>query len=52
VVVKSEKDIRKAKKAISERRPDKIFDAYKFCGALKVDEDPLKIQERLRNEWK
>jgi hypothetical protein len=51
VVVRSEKDISKAKKAIEERISDKRFDAYKFCGALKVTEDPQKIQQRLRNEW-
>ncbi|MDT3403465.1 hypothetical protein [Mucilaginibacter terrae] len=51
VVVKSEKDIGKAKKAIAEYQPEKKFDAYKFCGALKVTENPQKIQQQLRNEW-
>jgi putative IMPACT (imprinted ancient) family translation regulator len=52
VVVKSLKDVSKAKKAIAERQPEKKFDAYKFCGALKVTEDPQIIQQRLRDEWK
>lgn len=51
VVVKDKKDISKAKKAIAERQPEKKFDAYKFCGALKVNEDPQEIQKRLRDEW-
>ncbi|MFD1258964.1 hypothetical protein ACFQ3S_19320 [Mucilaginibacter terrae] len=51
VVVKNEKDVSKAKKAIADRMPEKKFDAYKFCGALKVNEDPQKIQQQLRNEW-
>jgi hypothetical protein len=28
------------------------FDAYKHCGTIKLKEDPLVIQKRLRNEWK
>lgn len=52
VEIKSVKDIKKAKKVISDNQSEKKFDAYKFCGALKVDENPVKIQQRLRNEWK
>lgn len=35
------------------RRRDihKPFDAKKFIGILKVDEDGLVIQKRLRDEW-
>ena len=28
------------------------FDAYKFCGAVKFNEDALDIQKRMRDEWK
>jgi len=52
VVIKSRKDIGKAKKAVAERQPEKIFYAFKFCGALKVSEDPREIQQWLRDEWK
>ena len=52
VEIKSSKDISKAKKAIDNNQPDKKFNAYKFCGILKVDEDPIKIQQQLRDEWK
>lgn len=31
--------------------PKKGFDAHKFCGILKLEEDPLVIQKRLRDEW-
>lgn len=27
------------------------IDAFKFCGIIKLDEDPLTIQTRMRNEW-
>jgi hypothetical protein len=30
---------------------DSGFPAHKFTGKLKVDEDPLTIQKRLRDEW-
>lgn len=29
----------------------KGFDAYKFCGAIKLGKDPLVIQKEMRNEW-
>ncbi len=51
VEVKSFKDIKKAKKAISNNQSVKIFEAYKFCGALKVGEDPGNIQQRFGDEW-
>jgi hypothetical protein len=27
------------------------FNAYKYCGVLKLDRDPLAIQKTLRSEW-
>lgn len=27
------------------------FDAYRFCGTVKFNEDALTIQQRLRDEW-
>jgi hypothetical protein len=27
------------------------FDAHKFCGTVKFNEDALEIQRRLRDEW-
>jgi hypothetical protein len=30
----------------------KGFDAYKFCGTVKFDDDAMNIQKTLRNEWK
>jgi len=50
VVIKGKKDVNKVREVLSNRNVKK-FDAHKFCGVLKVEEDALKIQERLRNEW-
>lgn len=30
----------------------KGLDTKKYCGKLKIEEDPLMIQKRLRDEWK
>jgi len=51
LVLKSNKDIKKVKEALADRQIKKGFDAKKFCGAIKVDEDALVIQKRLRDEW-
>ncbi len=29
----------------------KKFDAHKFCGTIKLQEDPLEIQKKMRDEW-
>lgn len=39
--------IRKKKK--SEK---KGVDTFKYCGVITLDEDPLAIQKRLRDEWR
>jgi hypothetical protein len=51
LILKSRKDIKKIKEILSDRLTKKPFDAKKFCGILKVDEDGLVIQYRLRNDW-
>ena len=30
----------------------KKLDAYQFAGKVKLTEDPVKIQRRLRDDWK
>lgn len=46
----SRDNIRKALEKINEN-PNKGFDAKKYSGILKLDEDSLVIQRRMRNEW-
>ncbi len=29
----------------------KGFQAYKYLGKIKIDEEPMEIQKRLRDEW-
>lgn len=40
------KPVRRQKNAL-----EKGVDTKKFCGVLKLKEDPLAIQKRLRDEW-
>jgi hypothetical protein len=52
VVLNKDTDIQSLKKILAERKPQKKFDAKKFCGALRTDKDGLKVQQQLRNEWR
>ncbi len=45
----SNKIIRIRKKKKSEK---KGVDTLKYCGVINLDEDPLAIQKRLRDEWR
>ena len=38
-------------KLASQTSKTKGFDAHKFCGTVKFNEDALEIQKRLRDEW-
>ena len=42
--------LKKLKKS-SVTKSKKHFDAFKYCGVIKLKEDPLAIQKRMRNEW-
>lgn len=44
----TKKDMQKALDNLSLRPK---FNAYKYCGVLKVDQDPVAIQKALRSEW-
>jgi hypothetical protein len=51
LILKGNKDIKKLKELLAVRQLKKGFDAKKFCGILKAEEDALAIQKRLRDEW-
>jgi|GEM_PF-709172 len=34
-----------------DKRSGDNFDALKYCGVIKLKEDPLAIQQNIRNEW-
>ena len=33
------------------RKGHKVVDVYKYVGVLKLDEDPVALQRRWRDEW-
>lgn len=37
-------------KKIKSSKPEGV-DTLKYCGTIKLKEDPLLIQKKLRNEW-
>ena len=45
-----EQALKKLKKS-GESKSKKHFDAFKYCGIIKLKEDPLTIQKRMRDEW-
>ncbi len=47
----SKKDIALINKKLSNMPIRKKLDAKKYCGVIKLKEDPLIIQKRLRDEW-
>ena len=51
VVIEKNTDLNKIKKLIAQKQQAKKFDAKHFCGLLRADEDALKVQLRLRDEW-
>lgn len=46
----SKKEIDAIRKKIN-RLPNKGVDTKKYCGVIKLKEDPLEIQKKMRNEW-
>ncbi len=39
-------------KTLENIQPSKRLDAKRFSGVLNLNEDPVEIQKRLRDEWK
>lgn len=39
------------KQAAIDRAAAKGVDTKKYCGTIKLDEDPLSIQQQMRQEW-
>jgi hypothetical protein len=47
----SKKDIEVLRKKLERRRTSKGVDTKKYCGVIKLKEDPLVIQKKMRDEW-
>ncbi|MCU7693809.1 hypothetical protein ACFSPU_05640 [Haoranjiania flava] len=44
-------DIDKLLKARISKQKKNGFDAAKFCGLIKLKEQPMDIQKKMRDEW-
>ena len=42
---------KKIEQILAKLQGRKRLDAYKYCGVLKLNEDPLDMQKRVRDEW-
>jgi len=51
VVLKKGSNKKEIEKALAKVKNKKKFDAYKYCGTVKLKEDPLEIQKKMRDEW-
>lgn len=47
----SKKEMERINKKLRLLPSRKKLDAQKYCGVIKLTEDPLAIQKRLRDEW-
>lgn len=47
----TKKEIEEIEKKLYKDKNKTGFNAKKFNGAVKLNEDPLKIQKRLRDDW-
>jgi hypothetical protein len=50
-VIEKKYDKKKVDKLIEDLKPVKVFDATKFAGKIKWEEDPVEFQKQIRNEW-
>ncbi len=52
-IIKKGYSLSKIRKALrNTEKSKKLFDASKYCGVIKIKEDALKVQKKLRDEWK
>jgi hypothetical protein len=49
--IKRGADQKEIEKAFESLKSGKTFNSLKHCGVLRLKEDALQIQQRLRNEW-
>jgi hypothetical protein len=50
-IIKKGANKKELEKVFSKLKSKRKFDAYKYCGTIKLTRDPLEIQERMRDEW-
>jgi hypothetical protein len=51
IIIKSTYDKEHIKKTLSTLIQKGKFNSKKYCGKIKLQEDPLVIQKNMRDEW-
>lgn len=52
IVLKRSSDKASIERLLGSLPQTSKFNAYKFCGKLKLSQSPLAIQQMMRDEWK
>ncbi len=47
----SKKEIEQINEKLGQRALRKTLNTKKYCGVIRLKEDPLAIQKKLRDEW-
>lgn len=51
IIITPQMSIEELKKALAKLPAGKVLHAMRHCGVLKLREDPLVFQKRMRDEW-
>jgi hypothetical protein len=51
-IIKKGSTQRRINQALKKLRTQKGLDAFKFCGSIRLNEDALSIQKKMRDEWR
>jgi hypothetical protein len=51
IIITRQMSIEDLKKALAQLPAGKVFHAIRHCGVIKLREDPLAFQKRVRDEW-
>lgn len=47
----TKEEIKAKLELLNDEKKQKGIDLNKYCGSIKLKEDPLKLQKQWRNEW-
>ena len=50
-IIKQKEDHKKARATLNKALQKEGVDTRKHCGVIRLKEDPLTIQKRMRDEW-
>ena len=51
IIIKNGSTRRRINQALKKLRVQKGLDAFKFCGSIRLSEDALSIQKKIRDAW-